>query len=170
MLNNNQIVIREIKTTEVEILEEMLYQSIYQTDETNLIPREVIHFPKVKVYIDGFGRKEDDYCLVADLNGHLIGAVWVRILADEIKGYGNVDNETPEFAIALFKECRRQGIGTVLMKKMISYLKEKEYSQASLSVQKENYAVKMYKGLGFEIIGENNEDYLMLLNLNNAKA
>ena len=165
MKNRIEIIIREIKSDEVSILEDMLYESIYQPDETNPIPRKAINDPKIRVYIDNFAQKKDDHCLVADLNGQIIGAVWVRILADEIKGYGNIDDKTPEFAISLFKEYRKQGIGTMLMKKMISYLVEKDYKQTSLSVQKENYAVRMYQKLGFEIIGENNEDYLMLLKL-----
>ena len=82
------------------------------------------------------------------------------------KGFGNVDKKTPEFAISLFKEYRNQGIGTRMMKKMITYLQKCGYEQASLSVQKENYAVRLYKKVGFEIIGENNKDYLMLLKLN----
>lgn len=169
MKNSYEIVIREIKAKEVAILEDMLYESIYQPDGTKPISREIINAPKISVYIDNFGQKKDDYCLVADLNGQIIGAVWVRILADEIKGYGNVDDKTPEFAISLFKEYRRQGIGTLLMEKMISYLKKKNYDQTSLSVQKENYAVRMYQKLGFEIIGENNEDYIMLLKLRNIE-
>lgn len=168
MKNNNEIIIRELREMEFDVLEDMLYQSIYQPDETNPIAREVISIPSVRVYIDGFGKKKDDHCIVADLNGKVIGAVWVRILADEIKGYGNVDDETPEFAISLFKEYRKRGIGTLLMKKMISYLKKKNYKQTSLSVQKENYAVRMYRKLGFEIIGENDDDYLMLLDLKNT--
>ncbi len=168
MKSRKKIVIRKINTNEVKLLEDMLYESIYQPDEANPISREVINIPKVSAYIDNFGQKKDDYCLVADLNGQIIGAVWVRILADEIKGYGNVDDKTPEFAISLFQEYRKQGIGTLLMKKMISYLVEKGYNQTSLSVQKENYAARMYQKLGFEIIGENDEDYLMLLKLRNT--
>ena len=44
---------------------------------------------------------------------------------------------------------------------MITYLKK-----ASLSVQKENYAVKMYKAVGFEIVGEHEEEFIMINNLN----
>ncbi len=165
MQNKNNITIREMTTAEVSILETMLYEAIYQPDETNPIPRKVINVPEVRVYIENFGQKKDDYCLVADLNSQIVGMVWVRILADEIKGYGNIDDNTPEFAISLFKEHRKQGIGMLLMKRMISYLTENGYQQTSLSVQKENYAVKMYKDLGFEIIDENKEDYIMLLNL-----
>ena len=162
----NEITIREIKESEIWKLEDMMYEAVYQSDEQNLIPRSVLNVPEVRVYIKDFGTLEDDYCLVADLKDEIIGAVWVRILSGEIKGYGNVDNETPEFAISLFKEYRNQGIGTKMMIQMIDYLQAKGYKQTSLSVQKENYAVKLYEKLRFETIEENDEDYLMLLKLN----
>jgi len=155
--------IREIKETELNILETMLYEAIYQPVGSELLPREVIKVPEISVYIDNFLKNKDDYCLVAEVEGIIIGAVWVRILAGEIKGYGNIDDRTPEFAISLIKEYRNQGIGTALMKKMIEYLKENRYKQTSLSVAKDNYAVRLYKNLGFKIIAENKEDYLMLL-------
>ena len=159
--------IREIRQNEIEKLEDMLYESIYQSDEQNPIPRSVLDIPKVRVYIKDFGKLKDDYCLVAESNGEIIGAVWVRILSEEVKGFGNIDDKTPEFAISLFKEYRNLGIGTELMQKMIDYLQKNGYKQASLSVQKENYAVKLYKKLGFEIIDENDEDYIMLYRINN---
>ncbi|MCK5149083.1 GNAT family N-acetyltransferase [bacterium] len=165
MHNNNAFIIREIRQEEINILKDMLYESIFQADPNKTIPREVINIPEIKNYIENFGQKKEDYCLVADYNNKIIGAVWVRILADEIKGYGYVNDETPEFAISLYQEYRNQGIGTQMMRKMISYLKNKGYCQTSLSVQKDNYAVKMYKKLGFKIIDENEEDYLMLLKL-----
>ena len=45
---------------------------------------------------------------------------------------------------------------------MLNKLKNAGYRQASLAVQKENYAVKMYKKVGFEIVDENNEEYIMI--------
>ncbi|MBZ9607188.1 GNAT family N-acetyltransferase [Clostridium estertheticum] len=87
------------------------------------------------------------------------------MLAGEIKGYENIDDKMPEFSISLIKEYQNQGIGTSLMKKMIEYLKEKGYSQTSLSVSKGNYAVRMYKAVGFKIIAKKKDDYLMLLKL-----
>lgn len=165
MIDFKEIDIREIKVEEKPLLEDLLYEAIYQSDITYPIPKEVIKEPRVNIYIQDFGKKKDDYCLVIDLNNQIIGGVWVRILADEIKGYGNIDNKTPEFAISVYSEYRNKGIGVLLMRKMISYLTDNGYSQTSLSVQKENYAVKMYKKLGFKIIEEDDEDYLMLLRL-----
>ena len=51
------------------------------------------------------------------------------------------------------------------MEEMLTTLKARGYEQASLSVQKENYAAKMYKRLGFQIIEETEEEYLMLKKL-----
>lgn len=52
-----------------------------------------------------------------------------------------------------------------MMKKMLCMLKENGYKQTSLAVQKKNYAVKMYKKVGFEIVDENDEEYIMLCRL-----
>lgn len=162
---NPNITIREIQTLEISLLKDMLYEAIYQPDENNLIPRSVIEIPEVDAYIKDFGKRTDDHCLVAELDGKIIGAVWIRIISGEIKGFGYIDDQTPEFAISLFKEYREQGIGTRLMIEMIEYLRKSGYKKTSLSVQKENYAVKLYLKMGFKIIRENNEDYLMLLTL-----
>ncbi|MCD7978108.1 MAG: GNAT family N-acetyltransferase [Tannerellaceae bacterium] len=166
----SNIIIREIKPEEIYKLEDMLYETIYQPDENNLIPREVLQIPEVNAYIKNFGKQKDDYCLVADAAGEIIGAVWVRILSHPVKGYGYIDEETPEFAISLFKAYRNQGLGTRLMNAMILYLQEKGYRQTSLNVKKENYAVKLYLKVGFEIISEDEEDYLMLLDLRKSIA
>ena len=165
MIDKHKTTIREIQPQELNRLEDFLYEAIYQPDKANPAPRDVIKIPEVSVYIDNFGQQKDDYCLVAEWEGKLIGAVWVRVLADEIKGYGNIDEKTPEFAISLYENCRNQGIGTQLMNTMIDHLRKKDYAQASLSVNKENPAVRFYKNLGFEILKENQEDYLMLLKL-----
>lgn len=158
-------IIREIKPSEVHLLENFLYEAIFQKDENNLLPRDVINKPELRVYIEDFG-KQDDLCLVAEADGEPVGAVWTRIISGDMKGFGYVDDNIPEFSISLYKEYRNKGIGTSLMKRMLQLLKEKGYEKASLSVQKDNYAVKLYQSLGFEIIRETEEEYKMLYYLN----
>jgi len=162
MGNLSNYSIRDLKPDEVYILDDMLYEAIFQKDENNLLPKEVINHPELKVYIDNWGQP-DDRCLVAEMNGKIVGAVWTRILDGKVKGYGNVDSQTPEFAISLFREYRNQGIGTTLMQEMIEKLRKQKYTQVSLSVAKDNYALRMYRKLGFKIIKEKDEDYLMIL-------
>ena len=95
------------------------------------------------------------------MNDKVIGAVWVRDMND----YGHVEDGVPSFAISLYKEYRGYGIGTALMKRMLCELKKRGYEKTSLSVQKANYAVQMYLNVGFDIIDENEEEYIMLCRL-----
>ena len=76
-----------------------------------------------------------------------------------------IDDTTPSLSISLLKEYRNFGIGTELMKQILLTLKEREYKQVSLSVQKINYAVSMYKKVGFEVVRENEDDYVMICKL-----
>lgn len=153
--------IREIKSDEYGILKDFLYEAIFVPEGEQAPPREIINQPELQVYLTDFGKKKDDIGYIAEVDGKIAGAVWVRIMDD----YGHVDDETPSFAISLYKNYRNYGIGTALMKKMLAALKEKGYRQASLSVQKTNYAVKMYKNVGFEIVNENEEEYIMKCDL-----
>ena len=76
--------------------------------------------------------------------------------------YGHIDNETPSLAISLYKEYRGLGIGTAMMKEILALLKRHEYKRVSLSVQKANYAAKLYQKVGFKITDETEEEYIMV--------
>ena len=154
-------VIREIKDSEYNLLDDFLYEAIFISEGVEPPPRDIIKKDELQVYIRDFGKLPDDNCLVAEIDGRVVGAVWTRIMHD----YGNIDDKTPSFAISLYKEYCGHGIGTRLMRDMLDKLRELGYEQASLAVQKANYAVKMYKNVGFEIIDENDEEYIMRIRL-----
>lgn len=153
--------IREMQQSEYPLLESFLYEAIFIPNGVEPPQKSIIYCPELQVYISEFGKNKHDIALVADMDGKIIGAVWVRIMND----YGHIDDSTPSFAVSLYKEYRGKGIGTLLMKEMLSALKERGYKQASLSVQKKNYAVKMYQKLGFQIISENEKEFFMLIKL-----
>lgn len=153
--------IREIDTTEYPLLNNFLYEAIFVPEGVEVPPKSIINSPELQVYVSNFGTQKHDRALLAEVNGKVIGAVWVRIMND----YGHIDDDTPSFAISLYKEYRGLGIGTALMQKMLATLKNDGYKQASLSVQKDNYAAKMYLKLGFEIVKETEEEYIMVKKL-----
>ena len=155
-------IIREIRKSEDAILEDFLYEAIFIPEGVDAPPKSIILNDELQVYIKDFGDKKDDKCFVAESDGKVVGAIWVRIMND----YGNVDADTPSFAISLYKDFRGYGIGTMLMKQMLKYLKIAGYKKCSLAVQKENYAVRMYLNVGFEIIDENEQEYIMVCQLN----
>ena len=121
----------------------------------------IIEQPELSLYYEDFGSGPADHCLVAEVDAKVVGAVWTRIMND----YGHVDDDTPSFAISLYKEYRGQGIGTAMMRKMLAQLKAQGYNTASLAVQKANYAVRMYESVGFKTVGENSEEYIMVCEL-----
>ena len=152
--------IREIRENEYYVLSEFLYEAIFIPVGMEKPPKAIIEQPELQVYIADFG-KSDDWCLVAEVKGKIVGAVWVRVMDD----YGHIDDETPSFAMSLYEEYRNMGIGTALMRDMLEFLKNKGYKQTSLSVQKANYAARMYQKVGFEVIDENEEEYIMVCRL-----
>lgn len=155
------ITLREIKKSEYHLLKDFLYEAIFIPEGVEPPEREIIEKPELKIYYEDFGTGKADNCIVADDNGKIIGAVWTRIMND----YGHVDDNTPSFAISLYKEYRGQGIGTRLMEHMLELLSQKGFKQASLAVQKENYAVRMYEKVGFRIVDQNDEEYIMVCKL-----
>lgn len=160
----DEIRIRPIKASEYPLLQGFLYDAIFLPEGAEPMPKEVIRQPELAVYIQDFG-KPDDCCLVAESDGNVLGAVWTRILTGEVKGYGNIDDFTPELAISVKKEFRHQGIGKKLMQEMINLLKNRGYKRVSLSVNKKNNAYRLYEKLGFYTVEGNDEDILMILEL-----
>ena len=153
--------IREMTVPEHPLLSDFLYEAIFIPDDIKPPSRNIICSPELQVYIDRFGSLKDDFALVAEIEGKIIGAVWIRIMYD----YGHIDDETPSLAISLYKEYRGRGIGTEMMKEMLSLLKTHNYKRVSLSVQKANYAAEMYRKIGFDIVRENEEKWIMICNL-----
>lgn len=150
--------IRKIQKQEYPLLDNFLYEAIFVPEGIEPPPKTIITAPELQVYIEHFGESKDDLGLVVEVDCKVVGAVWVRIMND----YGHIDDKTPSLAISLYKEYRGFGIGTVMMNEILALLKAHEYKQVSLSVQKANYAAKMYLKIGFEIVRENEEEYIMV--------
>jgi len=159
--------IRVLEPSETHLLKEFSYQAIFQRDPANPIPRDALRDPEIRVFYEDFG-KPDDLCFVAEAKGELLGAVWTRIIVGPVRGFGNIDPYTPEFGVSVFPDYRGQGIGTALMRHMLEALRERGYKQTSLAVQKDNYAVRMYEQVGFSILKETDEEYLMVCVLDEA--
>ena len=155
------ITLREIRKNEYGLLKDFLYEAIFIPEGVEPPAKEIVEQPELKLYYEDFGTGRADNCIVAEDDGKVIGAVWTRIMND----YGHVDDDTPSFAISLYKEYRGRGIGTELMRQMLEQLRTDGYEKASLAVQKANYAVKMYEKVGFRTVDQNSEEYIMVCDL-----
>lgn len=152
---------RMIRTDEIPLLDDFLYEAIFIPEGVAAPPRSIIENEELQVYVRDFGRQPDDRCLVADCGGKIVGAVWTRVMND----YGHMADDVPSLAMSFYKEYRNKGIGTALLERMLQLLREDGYKQVSLSVQKANYAFRMYRKAGFEVMKETDEEYIMMCNL-----
>ena len=153
--------IREMRNEEYCLLDNFLYEAIFIPDGIEAPPKSIIDCPELQEYIIDFGKRKQDKALVAEIQGNVVGAIWVRIMND----YGHIDDDTPSLAMSIIKNYRGLGIGTSLLKQLLSVERLAGHSKISLSVQKSNYAVKIYKKAGFTVIDENSEEYIMLKSL-----
>lgn len=156
-----EVIIRRMKADEYFLLKEFLYLAIYVPQGVKMPPKSIVELPELSVYYQDFGSKNGDICLVAESDNKIVGAVWTRIVND----FAHIDDDTPSLAIAVAKECRGKGIGTRLLNDMLTVLKVEGFLSVSLSVQKENFAAKMYKRAGFDVVQNNGEELVMLKKL-----
>lgn len=148
--------VRQIREDEWPLLEDFLYEAIFAPEGfEGEIPRSLIYDDtKCRAAFEGFGTRPDDRAVVAEADGEVAGACWVRT-TDEC---GHIDDDTPSFSISLYKGYRGRGLGTAMMGALLDELRDAGYARASLSVQKENQALRLYERLGFRIVGDGFDD------------
>jgi len=146
---------------EHHLLETFIYEAIFVPPGEQAPPREIIFEPDVFVYIKDFGTLPHDCCVVAEIDGQVVGTAWARVIG----AYGYIDDETPELAIAVLPQHRGQGIGTKLLEALFEQLRQRGCRQTSLAVQQANPAAKLYLRAGYRIVAEKEEEYLMIKNL-----
>ena len=146
-------IIRPLRQADEPLLWEMLYQAIYVAEGDLPPEREVVNQPDIAEYVRDWGRADDRGFMAVDAEGKQpIGAAWLRMLTGDNKGYGYVDDATPELSVAVLPEYRGKGIGTRLLTELLQ-VASNYYPAVSLSVAGDNPALRLYQRLGFEIVG-----------------
>ncbi len=143
--------IRNLQPQEYPFLREMFYMALHVPEGASPFPKSIIDTPELAKYIADWGRP-DDIALVAETTHQLVGAVWCRLLKGSEKGYGYVDDYTPELSLAIHANFRNLGLGTQLMEKAFETLRAKNFNQVSISVDQDNQAVSLYQRLGFDLV------------------
>jgi ribosomal protein S18 acetylase RimI-like enzyme len=139
------VTIRRATAEDEGFLWEMLAEAARETS------RAVAQTPATARYVEGWGR-DGDLGFVAEADdGASMGAAWLRRLRGENKGYGYVDDETPELAIAVRPGTRGAGIGARLLAQLLEAAKP-AYRSISLSVRADNPAVNLYERVGFRAV------------------
>jgi ribosomal protein S18 acetylase RimI-like enzyme len=152
--------IRPLRADDVPFLREALYHAVFVPPNAKPPARTLIDLPELAAYIDRFGARSGDVGVLALAGESPVGAAWARLM----RGYGYVDDDTPELSIALLPEYRGQGIGTQLMQVLLNALKPLA-ARVSLSVQRANPAFRLYQRLGFGVVSGDEESVIMVRSL-----
>lgn len=150
-------VIRPLTKEDEAFLWQMLYEAAHMVEEGSLTVHDAMNHPDLAKYVKNWGL-EDDIGFAATLvsSNQPVGAAWLRLLTGENQGYGYLDDQTPELAIAILPEYRNQGIGTQLLNHLLPAAKV-SYSSISLSIRDSNPALHLYKRFGWELVDGSEE-------------
>ena len=157
--------IRRLAPSDQQLLWEMLYLSLHVPEGSAPFPREVVRRPELARYVRAWGRDGDvGFVAVEAGGGEPIGAAWLRLLKGDERGYGYVDDETPELGMAVRAEYRGRGVGSELLGRVLKSAAE-VYRAVCLSVSADNPAVRLYARAGFERVRECEGSLTMLKRL-----
>jgi ribosomal protein S18 acetylase RimI-like enzyme len=162
--------IRPITRADQSFLWEALYHAIYVPEGSDAPPSEIVNAPELSRYVSGWGLPGDTGLIAVDANSDRpVAAVWLRLMKGENRGYGYVDDDTPELSIAALPGYRGRGLGTRLMAEILKSA-EQEYRAVSLSVSEQNPAVRLYRRLGFEALSDRGGSLTMLKILSDSQS
>ena len=131
-----------------------MYQSLHVPEGSPPFPREVVERPEIAKYVRAWGRDGDLGFVAVDVqSGEPIGAAWLRLLKGDERGYGYVDDETPELGMAVLPAYRGRGVGSGLLARLLESA-EAVYGSVCLSVSADNPAARLYERAGFERVCE----------------
>jgi ribosomal protein S18 acetylase RimI-like enzyme len=155
------VVVRRGGAQDVRFLRDMLHHAYYWKERA---PEDTGPGP-VALYVKAWGRPGDAAVIAID-GGFPVGAAWYRLFERGRPGYGFVDEQTPELAIAVVPNARGKGIGAALLDALLDHARAEGHEAISLSVDRENAgAIALYERYGFERVGEEHDSVTMLASL-----
>jgi GNAT superfamily N-acetyltransferase len=147
-------VIRRGNRQDVRFLKDMLRHAFYWRSSTGVEDASLWR------YVSGWGRR-GDMSVIALEGGFPVGAAWFRLFTRDEPGFGFVDEQVPEVAIAVVPSRRGRGIGSELLDELIEVAKEQGYGALSLSVAAESPAMHVFEKEGFETVEQTDGSWTM---------
>jgi GNAT superfamily N-acetyltransferase len=134
------VIVRRGGPQDVRFLRDMLRHAYANASLVGDLP--------VSRYVDRWGRPGDT-ALVGLEGATPVGAAWYRFYRADEPGFGFVDEETPELTIAVVPSRRHHGYGSRLLEELLDRAREAGCRAVSLSVERDNPAIGLYRRFGF---------------------
>ncbi len=144
-----QVALRKAEDFDLPFLREMLYEAVFwrRSKDTPSF-EEGMAYPEVKSVLEGCGERDGDTAVIAQVGTKAVGAAWFRFWSDSsFRGY--MDDAVPVVVIGVAADFRRKGTGKMMLKELINNAEQQSIEKISLAVSKDNYALNLYRQLGF---------------------
>lgn len=102
-------------------------------------------------YVAGWMRPGDAGFVAESDSGEPIGAAWYRMLPRTEPGFGYVGTGVPELIIGVRPIWRAHGVGRALLQRLCDHARAQGYGRISLSVERGNFALTLYRSEGFAV-------------------
>ncbi len=146
------VVVRRGGAQDVRFLRDMLHHAYYWKER-----QPDAGAGPVQLYVKAWGRPGDT-AVIGLVDGFPVGAAWFRLFKKSAPGYGFVDEETPELAVAVVPNARGKGVGRAVLGALLEQAASDGYEAVSLSVDRNNAnAIALYEDLGFSQVGESTD-------------
>lgn len=154
LLRGRRLAVRSGGASDLPLLESMLYEAMHW-NATRARPAfaEARGSDGFRRWLEGWGRRTGDTAAVATVGGRPAGAAWYRYHSPEMGSLGYVDESIPEVCIGVSAKHRARRVGRTLLVHLIDQARQAGVGALSLSVERENHALKLYRRLGFREVG-----------------
>ncbi len=143
----------------------MLYEAVHWDPDTRREPVKEMLATEAGRYVEGWGRPGDDALVALALGNEPAGAAWLRTFEPARPGHGFIDADTPELALAVARDHRGRGAGSLLLGGILGRARGRRVPRVSLSVHRENPVRSMYERFGFHKVDERGDSWTMLIDL-----
>ncbi len=156
--------LRPATSADQAALNDLLYHAISVGPGERAPDRDIVNKPELARYVREWGSVAADYGVLAVEGGTVLGGAWLRQWRGAERGYGFVDEDTPELSIAVVPTRRGEGIGTELLRRLLDEA-AKRHARVSLSVASHNPARTLYEREGFTLHAVVGDSITMLAEL-----
>lgn len=156
-------VLRPARAGDRPFLTEMLLEAAeWNPNRVTRSRADLLADPILRRYLEGWPRP-GDLGIVAEADSSPVGAAWLRRFTADHPGYGFVAEQVPELSMAVVPAWRGRGLGRSLLRRTVAEARAAGIEEISLSVERANFAHRLYAGEGFEVVGRGADSDTMVL-------
>ncbi|HWU46284.1 MAG TPA: GNAT family N-acetyltransferase [Humibacter sp.] len=154
--------IRRATAADARFLADMLVEAANWNEAAPRPRVAVLEDVEIARYISGWRRPGDIGAVAVDELGGPIGGVWARVFAPDAAGSGFVATGVPEVTLGVNRQWRAQGIGRDLLHAIASLAREAGHTRLSLSVDRRNFAYRLYTSEGYQTVASGDRADVMV--------